>query len=490
LTERTGTEEALQLLNSAAVKSHPVIDGESKQLLHQLAELSPERSYYPEHMKSMETISWDRRLPILSQHDYFGRYVASVEDHADINGMLGFHSSRTRHPQKSSRALVQRALLRNSFLRTTGFGAEEFQESRDEVYTGRAAAFGQKCQRSAGISRIVINGETELVEKVSSFSVSEVQQVTGDVILGIVADTSRPTPSLQLHAPFDKFISGQWCRLHEHLSTRIDFPRERHALSAMLAFYAFTSKTDEDWKAVQALAAFITAPELSTRLITPVSVPEFDLGDRMSIHSDVCDIAKQQLLPLERTPDGKLERRAGETYYDFDNRKAWNYHDNSSSAIGRLAQILGSQFDQTKCRSPSLDQKANYWNYIDLWSFSREIAGSFELAWRQHHFSLYMDKIARVMGRLPAASPIDLEHAAPSTILHHRAPSSHRGYIAMDDLLTHTPPSFMAPTFDSMSKLSDASAAVNFSPALPETDAMENLLEDLETHKSGKHEDS
>jgi len=71
LTRRTGTEEALRLLDSAALRSFQHLDAESAHYLQAIEDLSPQRTYYPVHLQVMETIKWNSNLMSLSQHDSF-----------------------------------------------------------------------------------------------------------------------------------------------------------------------------------------------------------------------------------------------------------------------------------------------------------------------------------------------------------------------------------------------------------------------------------
>ncbi|KAJ8076100.1 hypothetical protein PM082_022085 [Marasmius tenuissimus] len=70
LTERTGTEETLRELRSAACKSFISLDDESQDLLNKIANITPKREYYPSHLKVMQTVKWIT-LPTLAQHDSF-----------------------------------------------------------------------------------------------------------------------------------------------------------------------------------------------------------------------------------------------------------------------------------------------------------------------------------------------------------------------------------------------------------------------------------
>ncbi|KAG9125251.1 hypothetical protein FRC07_008397 [Ceratobasidium sp. 392] len=77
LTGRTGTEEALQELSESATTSFDQINMDQAQLLQLIGGLTPKRTYYPAHLKVMQTTKW-ANLPSLAQHYAFSTIVNSV----------------------------------------------------------------------------------------------------------------------------------------------------------------------------------------------------------------------------------------------------------------------------------------------------------------------------------------------------------------------------------------------------------------------------
>jgi hypothetical protein len=70
-TGYTGTEAALTILRSAAVRSYEVLTAENVDLLTSLAELSPRRRFYPPFEKVMQQVKWDKRLFVRLQRAEF-----------------------------------------------------------------------------------------------------------------------------------------------------------------------------------------------------------------------------------------------------------------------------------------------------------------------------------------------------------------------------------------------------------------------------------
>ncbi|KAH7383934.1 hypothetical protein BKA66DRAFT_417580 [Pyrenochaeta sp. MPI-SDFR-AT-0127] len=78
LTRRTGSEEALYLLQTGSHMPWSPLSDENILRLKQIAHLSPSRSYYPKDMKCMETITWHPDLPISMQDERYREVVARV----------------------------------------------------------------------------------------------------------------------------------------------------------------------------------------------------------------------------------------------------------------------------------------------------------------------------------------------------------------------------------------------------------------------------
>ncbi|KAL4077961.1 hypothetical protein J3A83DRAFT_4356726 [Scleroderma citrinum] len=67
LTKKTGTEEALSILRSAACRSFTIIDDRAARLLRSIASLTTERRWDSPRLESMQSVHWSF-LPVASQH--------------------------------------------------------------------------------------------------------------------------------------------------------------------------------------------------------------------------------------------------------------------------------------------------------------------------------------------------------------------------------------------------------------------------------------
>ena len=107
LLGQTGTEEALCILRSASCRSFQRLNVHEARLLELISRLTPERNYYPSHLRSMATVKWND-LPALSQHHGFFQIASSIFDHARALEVLydppAIFETSDRNPSLLSRA--------------------------------------------------------------------------------------------------------------------------------------------------------------------------------------------------------------------------------------------------------------------------------------------------------------------------------------------------------------------------------------------------
>ena len=131
LLGHTGTEEALYILRSAACRSFQRLDLHEAKLLELISNLTPERIYYPPHLKSMATVKWND-LPALSQHHDFFRTVCSILDHARSLEVLYDQPGIFGTPDRNE-LLLNRAAFRNKLYYPSDLQISERSSSLDDV---------------------------------------------------------------------------------------------------------------------------------------------------------------------------------------------------------------------------------------------------------------------------------------------------------------------------------------------------------------------
>lgn len=138
LTGYTGTESALRILHSAALRSFEILTVDNVALLHQIAALAPIRAFYPTHLMNMQQIQWNKDLTVLSSHPRLRTEAHDIIRQAQRMRLSYPHNMPDISKWKSSDShLEARDAIRSSTFRICNFGAEQFTSMADTVYRAR-----------------------------------------------------------------------------------------------------------------------------------------------------------------------------------------------------------------------------------------------------------------------------------------------------------------------------------------------------------------
>ena len=157
LTGKTGTEEALSILRSGAVRSFLKFDGRAAKLLGRIASLTTERVWYPKHLKCMQTVNW-AALPCASQHHNL--YLACVSIKEFQNTLLDFHegqfSSAFEGFPSRDKHLLGRIGLRAALIDPSGHG-DTPNGDHDAIYAARDLLATSNEARAYSIGRAIFD---------------------------------------------------------------------------------------------------------------------------------------------------------------------------------------------------------------------------------------------------------------------------------------------------------------------------------------------
>ncbi|CZR56907.1 uncharacterized protein PAC_06796 [Phialocephala subalpina] len=141
LIKRTGTKQALSILDSAAVRSFVRLTQKEVEILNRIAELTPERKFYPQNERVMQSVTWSGKLGFMAQHGRFHISINSILDQAKTYTIFDPSSCIKRlRLDRVQVHLLERDLIRSSTVRVSGFGAEEHTVNYDSVYLSRDRA--------------------------------------------------------------------------------------------------------------------------------------------------------------------------------------------------------------------------------------------------------------------------------------------------------------------------------------------------------------
>lgn len=164
LTSTTGVEQALSILDSCAVRSFSQLSQENIDMLALIAALSPGRSYYPTHMKVMQTVSWNSELGFMTQHARLRISVQEIFDQARDAEMF-YPELQLSFPrmQQCDPHLQQRDSMRSSTFRVSEFGAKDHSLQHDSVYAPRdCSASSERARRAATMSNMTTRSDTDM----------------------------------------------------------------------------------------------------------------------------------------------------------------------------------------------------------------------------------------------------------------------------------------------------------------------------------------
>ncbi|KAK3305905.1 uncharacterized protein B0T15DRAFT_556437 [Chaetomium strumarium] len=431
LTCRTGTEEALRILSSASVRSFQQLDVESYNLLREIASISPQRIYYPKELKSMEQVMWSDSLPVLSQAEAFFPMVDSIVQHAEDCKRLQQNTNRESanlpstssfvpfDHSSSSPLLVRRAKIRNAMFRVSEFGAEDHTTELDRPYPGRhghghgrGTQQGEKLERTRLVTRCIMSGRANLVERPSDDGLRQaILGIAGTTFRGygfVGVDITFKLDYLQPHS-HSQSLAGLWFGLHR------DILREPNKYKIAFFLSALMYAEEASWDVVQALMAFATDRCRFHAKVTPPTEEHFNLAyTKSTMPWRAKEIIESCLKGFQQCPEANMPRLSheGESTAATRRREAWK------ARSTQLASMFASELEgQWRCNwwksppcwtvtEPTGDQ---YASYTDVDAIMLEVNKALLLVRGTEAFNKYLDDLIGELNRMSPLSCADFE---------------------------------------------------------------------------------
>ena len=138
LTKNTGTEQSLDILHSAGLRSFETLTEEYVGTFLRIAALAPRRAFYPAQERVMQTVQWSTTLAPTSQHPRFHTRVETIVNQARAFNRL-FHGSDRVIPSipDVDGYLLERDQIRVSLVRVGEYGGEDHTSQHDTQYVSR-----------------------------------------------------------------------------------------------------------------------------------------------------------------------------------------------------------------------------------------------------------------------------------------------------------------------------------------------------------------
>jgi len=485
LTQRTGSDQALSILNSAVVRSFDRLEPEHIDILRRIAQLTPKRTYYPANERVMQKVSWSSSLSFLAQHCWFYKSVKSIFDQAKAAKMFypGFYSTSLEldfvEPD-----LLERDCIRSSTFQVSGFGAEDHTTDHDKVYCPRDT--GQDSLRGVKafvISSFIYNMRTTLPYGASSMLKDDLWRFLSRQNQIFGPDKKLETSLLRrydsgLLLDSSKFLSENWCALHKILSGNWKSAWDNRFLM-MIWFSTLAFAKDANMGVIQTLAAFHVL--LSMARVSIPSIPAFRLREGIKpIKSRLFDVIKTALRPFPDCPDAKLTHSPEETPKKFQNHVRSGFKKNQTIAVERLWRALEDQWKYPLFVPLDIDEDTVISNHIDVDKAIEAVTPIWGTWYDNRLLSQYLDETSKT---LAAHTETPIKIPTSTFVVPEYNPSKGQGFISIDDIFAcSTPPSF---TYDT----SNLSKLLSSTPTSDqETYRLAGLIKRLEDHAGSKYE--
>ncbi|TVY25882.1 hypothetical protein LHYA1_G005662 [Lachnellula hyalina] len=443
LTRTTGTEQALSILSSAAVRSFDQLEQKNIEVLHQIAQLTPGRKYYPANERVMQTVSWVPNLGFLAQHGGFYKSVKSIFDQADRANIF-YPDSKVKLPplDQVEVDLLQRDCIRSSTFRVSGFGAEDHTVNHDKVYGARDQQQSSSRYSEAFVmSSMIYHERTTLQYRPPShfrdhlWKYLSQTQVSSKKLFGSryplqICDMKYDARLLEKEHSSD-FLSEKWCALHQTFS-RERFRVEKFHLMLWFSTLAFASNADME--IIQTLASFYTLPYMAQ--LSPPQVDSFQISQGRDVkRHELRDSIKSACLPLLQCPEAHLTAWSTETKNELRRRKQEAFQCNQSNALDKLRDALAKQFPSEVPVAPADDTSPSFRTYVDVRKAIDGAKPKFRTWFDNLQFYKYLTQIedALLNPMVKAMQIPSCSFTPPKWNLERR----HR-FISIDDILTYS----------------------------------------------------
>ena len=265
LTGRTGTEEALHILQSGYCQPWIPLGSGPIAILQALRELSPGREYYPKDKKSLQSVNWNAHLTMTIQHDAYEGLVRNILDKSEQLRVFAPNNKEDvevdtytpTHLRK--RGIAQGRLYERTILDTN----EEIDG--DRMYKSR----GQQTN-STPAGKVYHIANLLQTQPLTIHITRELSVILQDwPLIGGFHTTSEIIPA-SLSDVTGENVDEQWGSLVN--ACRSFDPQDLYSLMFRLSLMSLNSKTDMN--VIKILVAFASLPEL--KMLQPPSCPSFN----------------------------------------------------------------------------------------------------------------------------------------------------------------------------------------------------------------------
>ncbi|KAG2038864.1 hypothetical protein BDR03DRAFT_953798 [Suillus americanus] len=391
LTGRTGTEEALHLMHSAACRSFMKLRPRDTDLLREISSLSTMRVWYPTHLQKMQNVSWSC-LASLAQHHGFHPAAKSIMDYGMqlstfSEGSSDLHLTLDLPPFTNH--LLERASIRASSFYPDQFSLPLLLGNADVIYASRDVPNRNAEERAFNTAFMVHQWPSRLpVQRdiLSLFTQWKKVQGIGESSLSLRYSKNWLRP---FHAIF---LSAYDC-------CRIATKGDTFTLVFTLASVSY-GLLDEH-ALVPTLLAFATIPEICT-LGDPPEFASYDLSDGFVPSSATLDtIVSSCVKDYETSQERYLPERSWEDERALGRRRYSAFEDRCHSEKHLILSKLQAAWP---CKDPPALNSLQA-NCYDLNELSKKLSPVYRSCWANRCLKQHFDVQQEILNRFHSTHP-------------------------------------------------------------------------------------
>ncbi|EED21984.1 conserved hypothetical protein [Talaromyces stipitatus ATCC 10500] len=428
LTMRTGTEQALSILQSAAVKSFDRLTKEDIDLLAHIAKLSPGREYYPRYLHVIQVVTWDSVLSYLSQHGHFLKHVQAMFEHYDK--MKIFHEGQYVKPwgvDHAEEALLNRDLIRSSMLRISGFGAEDHTLSMDAKYTPRdRGILSAPFQRAFRLSSFIYNGRTDIEYALPESTFEDIWKFLRETS-GTIPGPMTPLDISHLRYDAKLILSPSEQDIKPLVRGRSEL--NKYHVMMWLATMAFSESSQMTFLQIPGTFSSHNFPDAPAK-------SSFNLLVGSEVVTEQLRLALEPFVrPIGSCPESRLTQQTHESVYDFWERKQSLYQSNCTVAVQAAMDALCSQWPCETPTIPPSHSDIEILQYVNVQTANTRVREIFNHWYSNFLLRSFLKDVCNILKCVPVAHT-----AVPSIpeIKAERIPQRKLGYVPVDSVFEAT----------------------------------------------------
>ncbi|TFA98909.1 hypothetical protein CCMA1212_009268 [Trichoderma ghanense] len=437
---RTGTEEALSILQSASIRSIDYLTEDSIQLLRNIAALTPSRKFYPEHLRSMQTVIWRSDLSFLTQDSRFYKIVSGIVN--GISALSFLHPPNASKLAETTRRmdiddfLMEREIYASSRYQVSLCGAEDYGTIQGIQYHSR----DQGMSSCAALASQIAKKVHDAVANLQRHSANDAFVDTIYRLLshrdGTPAARTVPCSSEMeyggqwLQEPLE-FLYKYWCKLHFAFQADKGWLNKYQAM-IWLTTLAYSTKCDID-----VLQSFVMLSLTEHLPAAPLpEKPLYYLAEGYECKSEtlrsVLEHASRKF--HDGCPEKAIRPSSGETQIATARRQRAMFESNKRESIcSFVADLVG----QWPCSTPVQPQQNLHHTYINVSEAMVEVRAHWQVWYDNYQFRGYLQEFGRRLshcqvGNVDTSRRLSLSYPG-------RAARPH-GYVSVDDLFARPPP--------------------------------------------------